>query len=97
VRNRLQIRGQSVAVSEMFTVRLSGPASQGQPPGIFVHGSAPERTLHEGEEFGVALFASAGTESIDAFQLRVQYEPEHVSFLRMQQSGTFMCALSQKC
>lgn len=89
---RTQVRGEIVAVSEVFTILMHGPAPQVTPAPHTVYGSAPRRPVHEREDFAISLFANSGSERVDGFQFRVLYDPARIAFQRIEQSSFFVCA-----
>lgn len=91
----MQQDGITLASSEPVVVELMTKASHTPTKTVSIYGIAPSRVLHESEVFGIALYANAGTSSVDGFQVRLAFDPAVLSFEGFQVSSNFVYAASR--
>lgn len=89
----MQRYGNTLATSEAITIDFHSQMTLTGLSNIGLFGNVPSRPLVPGEEFKIALFAEAGSFSINGFQFRLTYDADVMDFIRFEQSANFVCVL----
>ena len=86
-----QVNGASSGLSDARDVQLYPSAASVALDTIGIYGIVPQHALHPEETFSLALFANAGSNSVNGFQVKVIYDQAILQFQAVQQADGFMC------
>jgi hypothetical protein len=92
---RIQEYGSLIASSNAVNVDFFSVPSAPPLDTIGMYATIPFRLLLPAEQFVVAIHANADSYSLDAFQIRILFDPAVLHFERFAQPSSFMCALSR--